>query len=368
MDYSDLNHLFWNEKFWFPPNITWDQFESTDNFRYASPSDLTYVVPLAVMLSLIRFLLTSYVFEPIAKIIGVKGLKVKHPESNEVLKKAYISMKYSQKNRSQKNDKIMKLAQDLDMPEKKICQWFRDMEKYIKSNKKDNFTKCAWEMTFYTLVSTYGLVSLWKMSWFWNINDYVEKFPFHAIETDIWWLYILILAFYAGDLYSVIFIDVFRKDRDAFIVHHLVALVNLTCQFVTHFTRLGAVCLVLHELCNILLQPGRMLVYTGCFKMARLFLVIFSLFWCVTRLAIAPYIVGYVIVNAPNRFEPFPVYYLMIVGFLCATAMNLIWCYLLLKVLYKELFKAGTFDTSFSDPLSDSDEEISNDFKKQKIN
>ena len=32
MSYLELNWL-WDEKFWFPPNITWDQFETSGNAR-----------------------------------------------------------------------------------------------------------------------------------------------------------------------------------------------------------------------------------------------------------------------------------------------------------------------------------------------
>ena len=68
-----------------------------------------------------------------------------------------------------------------------------------------------------------------------------------------------------------------------------------------------------------------------------------------------------------------PAYYAMLVGLLGIMALNVIWSYLLLMVIYKTLYKPMPLNKSFSDPLSDSEdsngeENISNDFKKKKSN
>lgn len=371
MSYLELNWL-WDEKFWFPPNITWDQFETSGNARYASPSDLIYVAPLAIVMLLIRFQLKSYIYEPIAKFIGVKGLKLKPPESNLVLKEVYESMKSSHKTRSQKNNEIKRLSTELDMAEKKICQWFRDMEKYEKSNKMDSFTKCAWEMTFYTLNTIYGLASLWKMSWFWNIKDYFENASFHNIENEIWWFFMVSMAYFVGDIYTQIF-NVKRKDKMAFIIHHVIVIVTLVLAFITHFHRIGTVLLVLSDICTPFFHVGRMCVYTGFYKMSKLLLVCFSLLWFVTRMAIFPLLIWQCYLFIWDLDFTMPAYYAMLVGLLGIMALNVIWSYLLLMVIYKTLYKPMPLNKSFSDPLSDSEdsngeENISNDFKKKKSN
>ena len=75
----DTFHLvskwFWNEDFWLPPNITWNDIDPSKNskFNYASFDDL-YVYPwrLVVLTFIYRYLLERCLFRFIGGQLGIR--------------------------------------------------------------------------------------------------------------------------------------------------------------------------------------------------------------------------------------------------------------------------------------------------------
>ena len=61
-----LVDMFWHERIWLPPNVTWDDLENmtVENASYASSSYLWFPIPAAFILILIRSLFTNHVFRP----------------------------------------------------------------------------------------------------------------------------------------------------------------------------------------------------------------------------------------------------------------------------------------------------------------
>ena len=64
---SKVAEIFWHERIWLPPNVTWDDLETLNvqNASYASSSYLWYPIPAAFFLILIRSLFTKHVARPL---------------------------------------------------------------------------------------------------------------------------------------------------------------------------------------------------------------------------------------------------------------------------------------------------------------
>ncbi len=63
---SHIAGMFWHERIWLPPNVTWDDLENMNirNASYASSSYLWYPIPAAFILILIRSLFIRHVSRP----------------------------------------------------------------------------------------------------------------------------------------------------------------------------------------------------------------------------------------------------------------------------------------------------------------
>ncbi len=121
MTLKDFGQWFWNDEFWLPPNVTWDQFHSNENVQYASSTDLLYPIPLAIIIIVIRYVVENFVFRPLGRQLGLKEVRRRTPGSNDVfLEKAFHLIQASAKNSSFKQEEILRLSQQLQMTERRI--------------------------------------------------------------------------------------------------------------------------------------------------------------------------------------------------------------------------------------------------------
>ena len=64
---SQIYELFWHDRIWLPPNVTWVDLENMNiqHASYASSTYLWYPIPAAFILIIIRSLFTRHVSRPI---------------------------------------------------------------------------------------------------------------------------------------------------------------------------------------------------------------------------------------------------------------------------------------------------------------
>ena len=89
---SALSKWFWNPSIWLPPNVTWQNFEESQNQNIvpedlAQFSDLWYTLPIALGLIVIRWLVENFLFRPIGIKMGLKDRKV--PDENSTLEEIF---------------------------------------------------------------------------------------------------------------------------------------------------------------------------------------------------------------------------------------------------------------------------------------
>ena len=84
---------FWSPKIWLPSNVTWESFdameEADDVQKFASFSDLAYPLPICVLMLILRALVERLIFKPLGIKLGLKERKLREPDQNPVLEKAY---------------------------------------------------------------------------------------------------------------------------------------------------------------------------------------------------------------------------------------------------------------------------------------
>lgn len=68
-----MNVSIWNEDFWLPHNVSWNDFHRLEQrgVRLPQAHDLLYVYPLAGVLYLARLFFESYIAQPFGRLLGI---------------------------------------------------------------------------------------------------------------------------------------------------------------------------------------------------------------------------------------------------------------------------------------------------------
>ena len=116
-----ISELFWNERIWLPPNVTWTDLNNltAENASYASFSYLWYPLPAALLLIAIRTFFTQHVVRPMGIAMGLRQSSHKRAPYNELLESVF-----SQR-RGLSGKQIEKFATQLGMSEREVERWLR---------------------------------------------------------------------------------------------------------------------------------------------------------------------------------------------------------------------------------------------------
>lgn len=344
-----LSEWFWNPEVWLPPNITWSDIKSNETVKYAEFEDLYHPIPMAFIFLVVRFLVERFIWSPIGRSMGLKAMRPKRVTYNELLEDAY------RKNRRVSHKQVRQLSKDLDWSERQVDRWLRLRKLQDSPNKLTRFTETGWQFTYYLAIFCYGLHTLWDKSWFWDIRHCFYNMPFHPIDNDVWWYYMLSLSFY-WSMTLRHFFDVKHKDFWEMLLHHVVTINLLSFSWACNFTRIGTLTLIVHDISDIFLLGAKMFKYLQLQMLCDVTFAVFVLIWIVTRLGVYPgWILYSTTFDATFIVEFFPAYYIfnsMLVGLL---VLHCIWTYYILLMAYQAL-NAGQIQ---GDSRSDSSEEVS---------
>lgn len=128
--------------------------------------------------------------------------------------------------------------------------------------------------------------------WFRCLVYFRDKYPYQSVSNDVWWHYMISLAFYWSLCVSQFF-DVKRKDFWQMFIHHIATIVLMSLSWVCNLPRIGTLVLVTHDCADIFLEAAKMAKYSGYQKVCDVIFAIFTVLWIVTRLGIFPFWIIY---------------------------------------------------------------------------
>lgn len=360
---------FWNPDVWLPPNVTWDSFneakvvqdsrlEPTDFARF---SDLWYPIPLSIIVILIRYGVEKYIFRPVGLRLGLKEPRRRQPPENKDLETVYRLSSHPSR------DQIRQVALRTGHTELEVERWLRQRRQAELPSTLKKFCETGWRWVFYTSILVYGVVCLWDKPWFWNIRHCWYDYPYHQVDSDVWFYYMVELSFYWSLSISQFF-DVKRKDFWEMFVHHNTTIALMMFSWTAHFTRIGTLVLIVHDCADHLLELAKLCKYIKYKRACDVVFVIFSVTWIVTRCGIYPsWILYSTLHDAAGFIQMFPAYYIFngLLGTL--QILHLVWTYFLIKAIHKALTKGGLDDErSDSEESDDNEEDEDDDNKKTK--
>ncbi|CAG0904620.1 unnamed protein product, partial [Darwinula stevensoni] len=207
-----------------------------------------------------------------------------------------------------------------------------------------------------------------------------------GVPWDVWWYYILLLAFYMTQLVMLPF-DVKRNDYLAQTTHHVVTIGLMVGSWISNGTRIGSVVLIVHECTDVMLQCGKLLKYFKkpdpndivgkvfvfqCGKLLKYFkkpdpndivgkvFVIFSATWILTRVIYFPVFINIPATEAvldPDRLGGCFIFKALAVLLWILFVLHLYWTTLLIRVIYNVTIKKKKLhDNRSGDEGSDEDD------------
>ncbi|XP_076669385.1 ceramide synthase schlank isoform X1 [Andrena cerasifolii] len=346
---KNVSSAFWSTDVWLPSNITWDDIKPNSENKYADYHHLIYPLPMAFTLLLMRYALERYCFGPFGKSLGIKNTRIKKATPNVTLEKAYVSRKI-------KHKQILALAKQLDWSERQVERWLRLRRTQDKPSTLTKFCENSWRCLYYTYSFLYGLIILWNKPWLWDINHCYYNYPYHPVSNDVWWYYMISMAFYWSLCFSQFF-DVKRKDFWQMFIHHIAAIVLMCFSWVGNLTRIGSLVLLVHDCADIFLEAAKMAKYANYQKLCDCIFVIFTVLWIITRIGVYPFWIIYsTSIQAPKIVPMFPAYYIFNSLLILLLFLHMLWTYLILKIAYNAFYAGqmeGDIRSSSSEDTSD---------------
>ncbi|CAH1978077.1 unnamed protein product [Acanthoscelides obtectus] len=331
--YKKFVDTFWSEYIWLPPNVTWADIapDASKEVQHADHRHLFYPLPMSLFLLLLRYVLEKYWFAPVGISLGIKNSRPKKAPENATLEQAYAQSK------KWKHKQIQGLAKQVDMSERQVERWLRLRKSQNKPSTLTKFCENSWRCLYYTFSFAYGLTILWHKPWLWDIMECWNGFPHQSVTNDIWWYYMISMAFYWSLCISQFF-DVKRKDFWQMFIHHIATIVLMCLSWVVNVFRIGTLVLVVHDCADILLEAAKMAKYSGYQRICDVIFAIFTIVWITTRIGIFPFwIIKNTSYDAPKVVPMFPAYYIFNSLLVLLLVLHIFWTYLILKIAYNSL-------------------------------
>ncbi|XP_065206283.1 ceramide synthase 5-like [Planococcus citri] len=330
-DLLDLLTGFWSSKFWLPPGLQWLHVEPNDDYNYTDYRHL-YQFPfvLALVVLLFRFALEKYCFCRLGLSLGLKYFKCKKAPSNPVLEKAYkLSNKWSHKD-------IIGLSKHTDLSERQVERWLRLRKMQDKPSIIFKFSESCWRCFYYSNTFVFGLSTFWKEPWLTDWDLCWMNHPNQELSPEIWWFYMISLAFYVSMFMSQWF-DPKRRDLWPTSLQHFIIVLFLAVSWICNFYRIGIIVLLLHDVSDALIQGGKAAKYVKSSKISTCVYVILLCTWTTTRILIYPlWLLHSALFRGPTvLLKTFPAFHFLNSLLITLFVVHLYRSYLIAKVLVK---------------------------------
>jgi len=357
---SHLSTWFWNPDIWLPPNVDWNTFKeekiinSTTVIKpehFANFSDLWYPLPIALCFIITRVLVEKYILRPLALRLGITDKPRRQPRPNNILEHFFKTK------RKISHGEARDLARQSGLSEIEVERWFRDKRRASMPTTITKFCEGGWRFIFYSSVFLYGLQVLASKPWLWDTGACWAEYPYHTMESDVWWYYMIELGFY-WSLSITQWIDVKRKDFLQNFVHHNVTILLMMFSWSCHFTRIGSLVLIIHDCSDPLLELAKLCKYAKRDQVAEVVFGVFTVLWCTMRCYVFPTRVLWSTMHAAEaHVDMFPGYYIFNCLLIILQILNVMWTVLILKIAISGLLKGNTRDSRSDSEDTDSEEE-----------
>ncbi|XP_046847204.1 ceramide synthase 6-like [Xenia sp. Carnegie-2017] len=342
-----LLNSYWSESFWLPANVTWKDFQSSENMTMPQPSDLKIIPLLTILLIVTRIFFERYIGYHISLFIGVPDIKRKMAEPNKILEKVFNTIC-----RTPDKERTRGLAMELKWTEKQVKQWFYLRRNIKKPTIMKKSTESCWRFMFYFTAFYTGLYLLHKEKFFFDTRHAWYNYPYYNIKASIYYYYMVEASFYTSLIFSQ-FMDVRRKDFWPMFIHHNATVVLIVMSYVTNHIRIGCLIILVHDSADYFFEAAKVFNYGKMQRTCDVLFALFAIIFCISRLVIYPgWILNTVLFEAREIVGHFNSWYPFVILLSLLQILHFFWAFFVVRVVYTSIVE-GKVD---GDARSDSEE------------
>jgi len=314
--------------------MKWQDLELDNEFSTPSMIDIyTYPIVICFIFIIFRsFILDMLILEPLANKLGLKKHTYKLPFSSSTLENIFIA-----NNGCVPSKVVAESSFSLKLTTRQVERWLRTRRQMTKLTKMDKFQDSGYILLYHTMVTIYGISVLFNKKWLWNIGETCKDYPYHEVDDDIWWYYIISCGFYWS---QTVWQLKFRHGKDAIVgyFHHIVTICLMMASWAINSLRIGSLILLVHECGDIPLQIAKMCKYVDRKSLIDTFYWIFVGLWLTTRVVLYPFwILRTIFIGECVKYVILPSITIFHILLLSLMVLNIIWtCFLVLSV-YRRL-------------------------------
>ncbi|GAB0200692.1 ceramide synthase 4-like [Grus japonensis] len=323
-----LSERFWHHEYWLPPGATWEDMKESAGIRYPQPQDLLLCIPGALLLIVVRCTFERTVALPLGRRLGVSDKLRPKVQPNATLEGFYVLL-----GRTPKEEDLISLAKQSDLPVQKVETWFRHRRAQDRPRLMKKFCESSWRFTFYFTSFFSGLALLYD-----------------PLPPALGWFYLLELSFYCS-LVATLPFDVKRKDFKEQIIHHIATITLIFVSYCANLIRFGMIVMLVHDASDYILELAKMLHYMKWKGVCEAVFIVFAVVFIISRLVIFPLITYYYFVT---KFQFFVVSCLINAFLMILQLLHVFWSYLIIQMIFSVILcgekrKDARSDTEESD-------------------
>ncbi|XP_068012467.1 ceramide synthase 4-like [Melanerpes formicivorus] len=321
-----LAEWFWHHEYWLPPGATWEDMKDSADSHYPQPQDILLCIPGALLLTILRLLFERTIAQPLGRRLGVRDKLRPQAEPSATLESFYLQL-----GRSPREEELLSLAKQRDLPLRKLQTWLRQRRGQDRPRLLKKFCESSWRFTFYLISFFSGLALLYDKPWVWDHNLCWLRYPQQPLQPALGWFYLLELSFYCS-LVATLPFDVKRKDFKEQIIHHIATITLISVSYCANLLRFGAMVMLLHDASDYILELAKVLHYLRWRRLCDAAFVAFALVFISSRLVLFPLLTYYFFVT---KFQLFLISCLINVFLLVLQLLHIFWSYLIIQMIYR---------------------------------
>lgn len=256
--------------------------------------------------------------------------------------------------------------------ERQTPEALNERAKALRTREKEvlRFAEQGFSLIYYTCSWSLGLyIASREPYWPLNTAEYWTNYPQFRLEPLFKFYYLASCAFYIQQLF-VLHVEARRSDHWQMFSHHVITIALIAGSYVCSYHRVGNAILCLMDPSDIALNVAKMLKYAGWQTTCDIAFGLFMLSWLVTRHILYMRVVwscAYDTLNVmsfrPTNYRTGDYFtrtaYFILIGLLCALQVILLmWFYMICRVAYRVVTKAGAVDSRSDAESSYEDDDL----------
>lgn len=224
------------------------------------------------------------------------------------------------------------------------------------AKRMSKWSESCWKMTAFGLMTVVGILVNYGQPWVKDTKHFwtgCTDLPCnHESPRVLRWQYSLAMGFYLYSIPTLFMWETRRKDFLENLVHHMATLMLVVYSHYVNFMRVGAMIMLLHDVCDIWLELAKLGQYSRNETLSTGMFVLFLLVWIAMRLVYFPFwilrsTIYEVISEVADKLPHIPIephYTLFNSLLILLVGLHVYWTFLIFKVIARKLRSGKTED------------------------